>query len=106
MFERWVLQDVELHGVQIPRGAELGLLFASANRDPRRPGGSPGSCLAASPSSASALESCSGPDGSRGAITLDAPTAHRQGRGAHGSSPDILMLGGYASMYANDGATR
>ena len=34
MFERWVLEDVELHGVTIPRGAELGLLFASANRDP------------------------------------------------------------------------
>jgi unspecific monooxygenase len=34
MFERWVLEDVELHGVRIPRGAELGLLFASANRDP------------------------------------------------------------------------
>jgi unspecific monooxygenase len=34
MFERWVLEDVELHGVKIPRGAELGLLFASANRDP------------------------------------------------------------------------
>ena len=34
MFERWVLQDVELHGVTIPRGAELGLLFGSANRDP------------------------------------------------------------------------
>ena len=34
MFERWVLQDVEIHGVRIPRGAELGLLFGSANRDP------------------------------------------------------------------------
>jgi unspecific monooxygenase len=34
MFERWVLEDVELHGVKIPRGAELGLLFGSANRDP------------------------------------------------------------------------
>jgi unspecific monooxygenase len=34
MFERWVLGDFELHGVRIPRGAELGLLFASANRDP------------------------------------------------------------------------
>jgi cytochrome P450 len=34
MFERWVLQDVELAGVRVPRGAELGLLFASANRDP------------------------------------------------------------------------
>lgn len=34
MFERWVLEGFELHGVEIPRGAELGLLFASANRDP------------------------------------------------------------------------
>ena len=34
MFERWVLQDVELAGVRVPKGAELGLLFASANRDP------------------------------------------------------------------------
>jgi unspecific monooxygenase len=34
MFERWVLEDVELHGQTIPRGAELGLLFGSANRDP------------------------------------------------------------------------
>jgi unspecific monooxygenase len=41
MFERWVLEDVELYGVTIPRGAELGLLFGSANRDPAvfdRPG--------------------------------------------------------------------
>ena len=34
MFERWVLEDIELHGVPIPRGQELALLFASANRDP------------------------------------------------------------------------
>jgi len=34
MFERWVLEEVELHGVRIPRGAELGLVFGSANRDP------------------------------------------------------------------------
>jgi cytochrome P450 len=34
MFERWVLEDVEIHGKDIPRGAELGLLFGSANRDP------------------------------------------------------------------------
>jgi cytochrome P450 len=34
MFERWVLEDVELHGVRIPRGSELALQFASANRDP------------------------------------------------------------------------
>ena len=34
MFERWVLEPFELHGVEVPRGAELGLLFGSANRDP------------------------------------------------------------------------
>lgn len=34
MFERWVLEPIELHGVRIPEGAELGLLFGSANRDP------------------------------------------------------------------------
>ena len=34
MFERWVLEDLEVRGVPIPRGAELGLLFGSANRDP------------------------------------------------------------------------
>jgi cytochrome P450 len=34
MFERWVLEDIELHGVPIARGAELALQFASANRDP------------------------------------------------------------------------
>ena len=34
MFERWVLEDVELAGVAVPKGAELGLLFGSANRDP------------------------------------------------------------------------
>jgi cytochrome P450 len=34
MFERWVLEDFELHGEHIPKGAELGLLFGSANHDP------------------------------------------------------------------------
>ena len=41
MFERWVLEPFELHGVPIPKGAELGLLFDSANHDPSvfdRPG--------------------------------------------------------------------
>lgn len=33
MFERWVLEDLELHGVSIKRGQELALLFAAANRD-------------------------------------------------------------------------
>ena len=34
MFERWVLEDVTIAGVDIPRGAEVALLFGSANRDP------------------------------------------------------------------------
>jgi cytochrome P450 len=34
MFERWVLADVEVAGRTIPRGAEVALQFASANRDP------------------------------------------------------------------------
>lgn len=34
MFERWVLEDVEICGTEVPKGAELGLLFGSANRDP------------------------------------------------------------------------
>lgn len=34
LFERWVLEDAEIHGVSVPRGAELGLVFGSANRDP------------------------------------------------------------------------
>ena len=34
VFERWVLEDLEIGGVPVPRGAELGLLFGAANRDP------------------------------------------------------------------------
>jgi cytochrome P450 len=34
LFERWVLEDVEIAGVEVPKGAELGLVFGSANRDP------------------------------------------------------------------------
>ncbi|GIH70844.1 cytochrome P450 [Sphaerimonospora thailandensis] len=34
MFERWVLEDIEVGGVTIPRGVEVALLFGSANRDP------------------------------------------------------------------------
>jgi cytochrome P450 len=34
MFERWVLEEIEVHGVTIPRGQELALQFAAANRDP------------------------------------------------------------------------
>ncbi|WP_282697035.1 cytochrome P450 [Streptomyces sp. CC208A] len=45
MFERWVLDDIELGGQVIPRGAEVALLFGSANRDPALPqtssGGTP-----------------------------------------------------------------
>ncbi|MEV5600201.1 cytochrome P450 [Streptomyces sp. NPDC052299] len=36
MFERWVLDDIEIGGTVIPRGAEVALLFGSANRDPAR----------------------------------------------------------------------
>lgn len=36
MFERWVLQDIDYHGVPLKRGVEVGLLYASGNRDPRR----------------------------------------------------------------------
>ena len=34
LFERWVLEDSEICGVQVPRGAELGLMFGASNRDP------------------------------------------------------------------------
>jgi cytochrome P450 len=34
MFERWVLEDVEIHGVTVQKGSELALLFGSANHDP------------------------------------------------------------------------
>jgi len=34
MFERWVLTDIEVRGVPVPRGSEVALLFGSANRDP------------------------------------------------------------------------
>ncbi|MFC9243173.1 cytochrome P450 [Streptomyces sp. NPDC057136] len=36
MFERWVLDDIEIAGTVIPRGSEVALLFGSANRDPER----------------------------------------------------------------------
>ncbi|CAM5243007.1 Cytochrome P450 OS=Streptomyces glaucescens OX=1907 GN=SGLAU_18240 PE=3 SV=1 [Streptomyces glaucescens] len=32
--ERWVLDEIEMDGTTIPRGAELALLFGSANHDP------------------------------------------------------------------------
>ncbi|ANS66833.1 cytochrome P450 [Streptomyces lincolnensis] len=34
LFERWVLDDIEVAGTTIPRGAEVALLFGSANHDP------------------------------------------------------------------------
>ena len=34
LFERWVLEPIEVAGVELPRGAEVALLFGSANRDP------------------------------------------------------------------------
>jgi cytochrome P450 len=33
LFERWVLEDIEVEGVRLPRGTEVALQFASANRD-------------------------------------------------------------------------
>jgi cytochrome P450 len=33
LFERWVLEPVEIEGLVIPRGAEIAMLFGSANRD-------------------------------------------------------------------------
>ncbi|MFJ5260887.1 cytochrome P450 [Streptomyces sp. NPDC088387] len=34
LFERWVLDDIEIDGQVVPRGSELALLFGSANHDP------------------------------------------------------------------------
>ncbi len=34
LFERWVLDEIEIAGTTIPRGAEVALLFGSANHDP------------------------------------------------------------------------
>ncbi|MFI1510133.1 cytochrome P450 [Streptomyces sp. NPDC020597] len=34
LFERWVLDDIEIDGVTVPRGAEIAMLFGSANHDP------------------------------------------------------------------------
>jgi unspecific monooxygenase len=34
LFERWVLDEIEVAGTTIPRGAEVALLFGSANHDP------------------------------------------------------------------------
>jgi unspecific monooxygenase len=35
LFERWVLDDIEIDGTTVPRGAEIALLFGSANHDPK-----------------------------------------------------------------------
>ncbi|MFF7980049.1 cytochrome P450 [Streptomyces sp. NPDC007901] len=34
LFERWVLDDIEIDGTTIPRGSEVAMLFGSANHDP------------------------------------------------------------------------
>ncbi|MFD5030737.1 cytochrome P450 [Streptomyces sp. NPDC058405] len=34
LFERWVLDEIEIGGATLPRGAEVALLFGSANHDP------------------------------------------------------------------------
>ncbi|MGW0998501.1 cytochrome P450 [Streptomyces sp. NPDC002523] len=34
LFERWVLDEIEIDGTTIPRGSEVALLFGSANHDP------------------------------------------------------------------------
>ncbi len=36
MFSRWVVEDTELHGVEIPKGSVLHLCLGAANRDPDR----------------------------------------------------------------------
>jgi cytochrome P450 len=36
MFSRWVTEDVDFHGVSLPRGAVLHLCLGAANRDPER----------------------------------------------------------------------
>ncbi|GHH23344.1 cytochrome P450 [Streptomyces lanatus] len=34
LFERWVLDEIEIAGTTVPRGAEIAMLFGSANHDP------------------------------------------------------------------------
>ncbi|MFE9771375.1 cytochrome P450 [Streptomyces sp. NPDC005931] len=34
LFERWVLDEIEIAGTVLPRGAEIAMLFGSANHDP------------------------------------------------------------------------
>ncbi|MFV8189324.1 cytochrome P450 [Streptomyces sp. AF1B] len=41
LFERWVLDEIEIDGTTVPRGAEIAMLFGAANHDPevfREPG--------------------------------------------------------------------
>jgi unspecific monooxygenase len=35
MFERWVLEDTEVDGLHLAAGSKVGLLFGSANHDPK-----------------------------------------------------------------------
>ncbi|MET7653063.1 MULTISPECIES: cytochrome P450 [unclassified Streptomyces] len=34
LFERWVLDEIEIDGTVVPRGAEIAMLFGAANHDP------------------------------------------------------------------------
>ncbi|MGW1623206.1 cytochrome P450 [Streptomyces sp. NPDC002172] len=34
LFERWVLDEIEIDGTTVPRGAEIAMLYGSANHDP------------------------------------------------------------------------
>ena len=36
MFSRWVTEDIDFHGVQIPKGSVLHICLGAANRDPAR----------------------------------------------------------------------
>jgi cytochrome P450 len=36
MFSRWVTEDIDLHGVSVPKGAVIHLCVGAANRDPAR----------------------------------------------------------------------
>jgi unspecific monooxygenase len=36
MFNRYVLEDIEVNGIQLKKGMEVALLYISGNRDPRR----------------------------------------------------------------------
>ena len=36
MFSRWVTEDIDFHGVHLPKGSVLHLCIGAANRDPER----------------------------------------------------------------------